>query len=343
MKRQSNIEMLRIIATMMVIMVHTAFLSLGIPKHFDNSGLLISTLQVISVPAVNIFVLISGYFQIKPKAKNLGNYLFQILFYSLSIYILWLVSGNDRLSIEGVKECFFLTEANWFIKSYLLLFIISPLLNAFIENSNKRVYGLIVVSMLVYQTIFDFATMADLSLRNGYSTMSFVLLYLIGSYVRKYTVVGGQTHKWSILIMSLYGIILLPVLASYSGLLDFKYACKWLKYGLAYSNPLVIAVAVCYLRLFLNFNVTSKLINWVAISSFAAFLIHANPHVIKVFIAFVRYVYTSCSLPVYFGFVISFVVWVFVASVLIDKVRMFFWRHLWNIIDKNYGRKKAEL
>lgn len=88
MQRQSNIEILRIIATMMVIMVHTAFLSLGVPQKFDSSGLAISAIQIFSVPAVDIFILISGYFHIKPKVKGLGNYLFQVLF-TLSLFMFY--------------------------------------------------------------------------------------------------------------------------------------------------------------------------------------------------------------------------------------------------------------
>lgn len=186
MQRQSNIEILRIIATMMVIMVHTAFLSLGVPQKFDSSGLAISAIQIFSVPAVDIFILISGYFHIKPKVKGLGNYLFQVLFYSIFIYVLWLVLGRCRLNVQDIKECFFLTEANWFIKSYLLLFIVSPIINTFVDNCSRRTHCIIILSMLAYQTVFDFATMADLSIRSGYSTMSFVLLYLIGSYIKKY-------------------------------------------------------------------------------------------------------------------------------------------------------------
>lgn len=341
MERQSNIEILRIIATMMVILVHTAFLSLGIPRQFDSSGLMICTLQIFAVPAVNIFVLISGYFQIRPKVKNFSNYLFQILFYSISIYVLWLMLGRSQLSLIGIKECFFLTDANWFIKSYLLLFIISPLLNAFIDNSSKQTHRIIILSMLVYQTIFDFVSMADLSIRNGYSTMSFILLYLIGSYIRRFGGIGIRKMKVAILGVSLYCIMLLPIIASYLGILDAKYAHKFLQYGLAYSNPLIMGVAVCYLLFFLQFNVTSKLVNWFAISSFAAFLIHANPNVIRVFIAFVNNVYVSSSLLSYVTIIIVFVICVFIGSVLVDKIRMFLWKQFWKQIEKKYGRKKA--
>lgn len=73
---------------------------------------------------------------------------------------------------------------NWFIKSYLLLFIVSPIINTFVDNCSRRTHCIIILSMLAYQTVFDFATMADLSIRSGYSTMSFVLLYLIGSYIK---------------------------------------------------------------------------------------------------------------------------------------------------------------
>lgn len=191
MERQSNIEILRIIATLMVITVHTAFFSLGLPQVFNVSGFVVSSIQIWAIPAVDIFVLISGYFHIKPKVKSLGNYLFQIFFYSISIYLLSLLFGQCNLSVHGIMECCFMTDANWFIKSYLLLFITSPMLNAFVDGSSKKTHQIVIAAMLAYQTIFDFATMADLSIRNGYSTMSFILLYLIGSYIRKYSIVGG--------------------------------------------------------------------------------------------------------------------------------------------------------
>ena len=117
--------------------------------------------------------------------------------------------------------------------------------------------------------------------------MSFILLYLIGSYIRRFGGIGIRKMKVAMLGVSLYCIMLLPIIASYFGILDAKYVHKFLQYGLAYSNPLIMGVAVCYLLFFLQFNVTSKLVNWFAISSFAAFLIHANPNVIRVFIAFV--------------------------------------------------------
>ena len=338
MERQSNIEILRIIATLMVITVHTAFFSLGLPKVFNGSKLAVSTIQIWAIPAVDIFVLISGYFQIRPKVKSLGNYLFQIFFYSISIYLLSLALGQCQLSLHGIMECFFMTDANWFIKSYLLLFIISPILNAFVDSSSKQMHCSIILAMLAYQTIFDFATRADLSIRNGYSTMSFILLYLIGSYIRKYSMGGGKTKVVAV-GMSLYLMMLLPVISSYLGFLDAHYASKYLQHGLAYSNPLIIGVAVCYLLFFLKVEVKSKIINWVAISSFAAFLIHANPNVIRIFKAFVILQFKSDTLVCYIGFVAVFVTSIFVASVIIDKIRMFLWNLLWNNIGKRYVRK----
>lgn len=49
--------------------------------------------------------------------------------------------------------------------------------------------------------------------------------------------------------------------------------------------------------------------------------------------------YTSNSLACYIAFVIVFVVCVFMASVFIDKIRMFLWNLLWNNIEKRYVRK----
>lgn len=133
-------------------------------------------------------------------------------------------------------------------------------------------------------------------------------------------------------------MILLPVVFSYFGILDARYVNKYLRHGLAYSNPLIIGVAICYLLFFLKVDVKSKVVNWIAISSFSAFLIHANPNVIRIFKAFVFQQFKSNTLAYYMVFVIVFVISVFVVSILIDKIRMYLWKQLWSNIEKHYVR-----
>lgn len=64
-ERQSNVELLRIIAMFLILLVHADFYSLGEPSYTDITSESLDTFlriffEVISIPAVNIFVMISG-------------------------------------------------------------------------------------------------------------------------------------------------------------------------------------------------------------------------------------------------------------------------------------------
>ena len=87
--RNSSIELLRIIAMFLVMFTHANFLSGAIPFPSRDSLLngnflspVLSFLaQTISTPAVDLFVLISGYFGIKYSRKKLGSLLFTVFFF----------------------------------------------------------------------------------------------------------------------------------------------------------------------------------------------------------------------------------------------------------------------
>lgn len=74
--RQSNFELLRIVAMFMVMMLHVNFLALGRPSVEDAGSAPLATFtrilfEVMSVGSVDLFVLISGWFGIKANRKSL--------------------------------------------------------------------------------------------------------------------------------------------------------------------------------------------------------------------------------------------------------------------------------
>ena len=82
--RQSNLELLRIVAMFLVLMVHANFLSLKAPIHEDGIDcfvILKCFVQSISIVCVNVFILISGYFGIKLKIKSITNFCFNVSFF----------------------------------------------------------------------------------------------------------------------------------------------------------------------------------------------------------------------------------------------------------------------
>lgn len=96
--------------------------------------------QGISIVAVDVFVLISGWFSIKPKTKSICSFLFQIAFLQILSYAVFVSAGFVEFSKESFKDLMMLKPfQGWFIKAYLLLYIISPVLNTFVENASKRI------------------------------------------------------------------------------------------------------------------------------------------------------------------------------------------------------------
>ena len=101
--RESNFELLRIIAMFMVLVLHADFQALGEPTRADIlSSTLTSSLKVFfemaSIIAVNVFVLISGWFGIRPSIKGFCKFVFQCLFFSFAIYLVMILLGRVELS-----------------------------------------------------------------------------------------------------------------------------------------------------------------------------------------------------------------------------------------------------
>ena len=142
--RNSNIELLRIIAMVMILGLHVNFLAIGQP----------STQEIVSSPiqsfirlfaeyacivGVNVFVLISGWFGIHYKPKEIVQFLFQSLFFSLIIFIPFAITGEVEVGRLNIMSSFLLYKnAYWFVWAYLVLYIMAPMLNTFIEKNDRQ-------------------------------------------------------------------------------------------------------------------------------------------------------------------------------------------------------------
>lgn len=189
--RQSNIELLRMVAMFLVLLVHADFFSLGSPTISDiQTDTIDSFFQIlfesISIVCVNVFVLISGWFGIKPSYKGILNFLFQCIFFLTGLYIITNIIGVNTISLKGLAGCVFATKLNWFIKAYLLLYIISPVLNHFVNNTSQKEFKYILVGFFLFTCTYGWIGAADFMMQ-GYSTISFIGLYLLARYIRMYS------------------------------------------------------------------------------------------------------------------------------------------------------------
>lgn len=320
--RQSNMELLRIIAMFLVLVVHADFWALGGPTAEDFSlnplsAVTRTIIESISIVCVNVFILISGWFGIKPSLKGFCNFVFQCAFFLFGIYAIMLVTGYAQLSYKGIAGCLCLTSANWFIRAYVGLYILAPILNTFIDKSSKRTIELFLITFFIFQTIWGWSGAAKF-FEQGYSTFSFIGLYILARYTRQYankklSTWGGHIYVFSVIANTILYFFLRKV-----GMGIDAYS---------YINPIVIIASLGLILHFSNLKVGhSKVINWIAKSSFGVFLIHSNPNISEsIFKALMINVYES-----YNGIicvVVSFLVLsgVYVLGTLFDQPRKWLW------------------
>ena len=130
--RQSNYELLRIIAMMMIIGLHYFNADMG--GVIDNVSIgttnyyLTYLFESIFMVGVNVFVLISGYFMIKKDTINIRKCV-------------------DKFSIKNLIKVSLpiLAGSRWFVKTYIILVILSPFINKSLRNLRENQYKALIL------------------------------------------------------------------------------------------------------------------------------------------------------------------------------------------------------
>lgn len=327
-KRLSNIELLRIISIFLVFVVHASFRSIGIPSSSEIlldplSAIFRFTSESISIICVNVFVFISGWFSIKPKLHRLCELLFQVLFIWLVIYIFMALYGKTNFFCTDAFVKLFTYDGYWFVRAYIILYIFSPILNSFIENSRKNVIKTFLILFYAIQTLFGFV-ISDNWFNNGYSPLSFMGLYILARYLHIYSCSKFYNIKFNFGLY-LFSIIILDVVAFCISLLSNHNI--WKLY--CYSSPLVILLTVCFFCLFVNINLNSKFINWIAVSCFSVYLLHTHPLIFDNYYLSIIYKWFVSESRLYFLlYSFSLIILFFSLSIAIDKIRLFIWKSI---------------
>lgn len=109
-ERESNFELLRIVAMFLVLMLHANFISIGSPTISDCheapfNSILRYFFQSLSIGCVDIFVLISGWFGIRPSIKSFTSFIFQCFFFLFGVYAVCCIGGISEFNFGGLKAC----------------------------------------------------------------------------------------------------------------------------------------------------------------------------------------------------------------------------------------------
>lgn len=326
-QRESNFEALRITAMMMVVLLHCNYFVLG-----DVDVVAIDTSPIESffrmfwdqlcTPCVNLFILISGWFGIRPKLKGSISLLFQVVFYTVISVVICKIFGWE-VSFDRIKAALTCQMAYWFIWPYLLLYITAPAFNLLVEKAPEKVRG-VILSLLTFEFALDWVVYYTGG-GGGKSYIAFVTLYLIGRVLATREMEIKQWGKNTYLLL-FFIMTLIPTVIAYFGemFVHFQFGKS------AYTNPFVIAASIALTLYFSKLHFASKVVNWLACSSFSIYLLHMNPLLAGHFkeIMYIVFGWCDSSLTVYTLLALFLSLLLGLCCMFIDKMRIW----LWNIL-----------
>ncbi len=266
--RDSNMELLRLISMVMIVLYH--FMRHGIfnPDKTDFSvwNLPMATSLVVIgfiYIGVNCFILLSGYYKIRFSWRGLCTLYGMLLFYN----IIGTIIGGTWNWTDVI--CCFSHCPWWFMGCYVILYILSPLLNRSMENLSKREWHLMVGLLTIINVYFGYFQQDTWSNVNGYNVMHFIYMYYVGAYLKNVVCIRDLRPKRNFFLS---GFLLLALLWGVLTVV-WRFHSLPLWVGDYYNNPVLIAEAVCFFLYFTTLRFHSKVINYLAASSVAAYLL----------------------------------------------------------------------
>lgn len=284
-KRNSSVELLRIVCMIMIVTLHSLGATglLTTYKVLSLNSAIIWILEALSFVAVNCYVLISAYFMCDKKIsfkKNIKLWM-QVFFYSVLFLILALILKTDITNYEKIKYILpFSMRVYWFPVVYLLLTLISPILNLLIKILNKKQYiYLLVLNAITFSIIpYVFQVSDNFDFGGGYGIVWFVNIYLIAGYLKKHF----HTNKVNKKLCAL--TYLGCCLATYLGYIIIQeLGIPFLNADIFYTYPFIliliasIALFLFFLKLEIKNEKFGNIILFISSLTFGVYLIHEHP------------------------------------------------------------------
>lgn len=325
-KRNSNIEILRILLMLLIIMHHCIINGYGLQDQLKTGSstsvgysCFLIFLNAFAVIGVNVFFIISGYFSIKFSLKKLIRLVIDLYLYADILILISVLTGMEKMSLSVVKNLLLPFYKYWFIWVYLLLMIISPILNAGIEALKKRHAVIIGVFFTALFCVLGFVSDVNLlGLENGYSLMFAMYLYYIGRVIKKFDVF--VFHKsWKNLIMWIV-CSLITFLLSSGMLMIGKNQWAWKMFS--YNQLFLFFSSVFLFGFFITLPQNKRFDKVIRISKHILPVYYIHTAAVIAYYRNIPLKYMSETLWIaQFGFLLLYAVAIFIVCVLIDVIK----------------------
>ena len=284
-ERNYGVDLLRIVAMYMVVVLHVlgkGGILYSLPKLSISYGTA-WFLEIAAYCAVNCYALISGYVGVRGRFRlsSIMSLWLQVVFYTVGITLLFCAFQPEVVEFEHIMRAFMPAtyKQYWYFTAYLIVFFVSPFINAGFNMLKKRDIKILLILMTIcFSFIATFVSNDYFMLNDGYSALWLIYLYILGGYIAKY---GLFPHASKI---KLFFVYLLSVLLTWASLYVFEYCSIPFINGyrilVNYLSPTILISAVSLLLLFSRLDVKGIMKKVVIIFSpatFGVYLIHTQP------------------------------------------------------------------
>ena len=268
--RNYGIELLRLVLTYMVCMLHT--LGQGGVLSACPEGTVgyraFWLIEIFSYCAVDGFALISGY-----TAKNrplrfsrVVELWFQAFFYSFVVTVLLspVSSGVSLTASDLMKDAMPVTyDRFWYFTAYFALFLAIPILNQFLFSiDEKTAKKTLLLAIALYSVIGCIAD--SLQTRAGYSALWLMVLYCIGALMKR---VKLFEEKRSVTLLAIWAA---------STLLTWADCLRGRWRLISYISPTILLNGIVMVVLFSRVKLTGTIVSRLAPLTFGIYLFQVN-------------------------------------------------------------------
>ena len=291
-KRMANLELLRCVAMMMVVVLH--YLGKGglladlTGESLNAPELAAWLLEAFCIVAVNVYMFLSGYFLSGSsfRLSRLIQHWMQVWLYSVALGLAGALSGVMRdaeFDLHYLLALIFpiLMGHYWFMTAYVFLYLMLPLAGMAVERMTKRqlqvTLGLLLLAFCVIKSVLPLRL--DMA-GQGYDCLWYLCVFLTAAYVRKFGI-SVLDRKWTGAILYVGGC-----LGVFAGTLALRQVYlrtgsleRMLTMFLEYNHVLPFLAAVGLFGIFRKVQVKGKAaaaINRIAPYTLGVYLLHEN-------------------------------------------------------------------
>ena len=269
-----------------------------------------------------------------------------MVFFNVLLYVSSLSLGYVSPSKTEIVKLFlpFTHSAPWlwFMKTYVILYLISPLLNMAKAEMKPNLFkggGIILLLLGLISVWFGWINRNG-DFYDGRNIINASFLYLLGSRFALFPPIKEKKNGKFVFLLSYLTLCLIVGIVLYFAKGRMRDYVQWICYP--YCSPVLICMASTLFLFFTKLKIKSRVINWFAASILAVYLVHENKffmtrwHGFFDWYPFIEKTFVNSSWWKFVLILIGGVLGIMIVAIFVDKLRIIVLKPIYNLFNKLY-------